>query len=714
MLVFHTTFIQLKNIKPFEVQKLLPEDHPQRILYEAFNEKYDDENKVFLLLKSKKVFTPKILNSVLSQIESNLKFTKGINSQGSLKNAKYIKYNGKKFSLIPFIKNHEWSEYAKSKLQTPFWKNTLISKDLRSTLITFSLSSKLERNQRVPLVKKVLEQINEVIHQHQNLKIFYIGTEVANYWFTVEMVKNQTIITPLIFLIIGAFFFILFKSLKIAIASLLTILMGYALTIVMITFLENGIGPYSSFALFFVLIVSTADLIHFFTAYEKYKQDINTTIKNIAYPCFLTSITTAIGFSALLLNENIPIRFFGVYCAIGTFICYFLTFLFLPEFLTIIKLDSKNKNSFININSISEKLSVFIIKRKNFILFTFFALSSIFIWKSLSLTIDDNLYRKFKDSHPLTIAVDNFSDKLNFVGSVDLIFTPHNSTKIDSFENLKLIKKIENEVSLQPVFSHIQSYTQLKDNITQELSLYKSESNTRIQNSFLSMLEDYGGLKTFYKNRENEIRSIVFLKSLNSSSLESFLSNIEKINKKYPEISVKASGFSAIRNYINQNIIRDFIVSFSYSLLIILIVFLFIFRSVKWALLGILPNIFPLITISGLMGLFNITMESNLIILVSITIGIAVDDTIHFIVTFRNELKTNTKQAAIEITIQKTFKALLSTTLIYVLCFPVFLLADLKLFMQMGAFLLLSFIAALAADFFLLPALILGKKNDNL
>jgi predicted RND superfamily exporter protein len=129
-----------------------------------------------------------------------------------------------------------------------------------------------------------------------------------------------------------------------------------------------------------------------------------------------------------------------------------------------------------------------------------------------------------------------------------------------------------------------------------------------------------------------------------------------------------------------------------------------------------IPNVFPLLTISGLMGLFNITMESNLIILVSITIGIAVDDTLHFTYHLRKCLKQKLGlEKSIKESLNSTLKALVTTTSVFIFSFPTFLLADLKLFVQVGIFILISLVAALLADFLLLPAalVLLSRKNND-
>jgi predicted RND superfamily exporter protein len=135
-------FQQLKSVKPFEIQKLLPENHPVRIKYNQFNQQYDDENKVFVLFKSKQSLKPEEIGSLFSKINRHFKFYKGITSQSNISNVKYFLYDKKGFQLKPFLKKNEWTKDALQKLQSPFWTKTLISDDHKSVLATLTLSSK--------------------------------------------------------------------------------------------------------------------------------------------------------------------------------------------------------------------------------------------------------------------------------------------------------------------------------------------------------------------------------------------------------------------------------------------------------------------------------------------------------------------------------------------------------------------------------------------
>lgn len=712
MAVLFVCFTQLKKIKPFEVQKLLPEDHPIRLEYDIFSKSYNDENKIFVLFKNTEQFTPEKLKKLFNPLNKTFSLMREVSSFSNISNAKYISFDENGFQLKPFIHKNNFSQESLLKLKTDFWSNSLISSDFKSALSVITLSSKIDKKERVPFVERLKSIVEDNNKNFNSITSDLLGTEVANFWFTKEMLKNQKVITPLLMFFIAIFFYIIFRSIAIVVISQIIIIINYSLTIILITLLEHGIGPYSSFALMFVTIIATADLIHFFTKFVETKGSIEQTIKAIKKACFLTSLTTAIGFGALIANENVPVRYFGFYCAAGTFFCFFVTFYIMPIFIR-----STNLNAKLPQVRVLKKINLvsFNYKYQNKILL-FFSLSTLlFIFYSTKLTIDDNLYKKFIPSHPLSHAVDNFSSGLNFVGSIDIIINTKDGS-ILSEKVLNQIKSLEKEILAEPMVSHIKSITQLIDNIEVEI-----KNNNKVStNSFLNLLYDYGALNSFYKKTKNEIRTTIFLNSLNSTELEKIISELNAMTHHYDLIDFKVAGFATIRNYINQNVIRSFMTSFLTSLLLIFAIFLILFRSLKWAIIAMVPNLYPLLLISGLMGIFNITMESNLVILISITIGIAVDDTIHVIVSLQKYLKEGfSLKDALTKCLDSTAPALFRTTLIFVFSFPTFLLSELTLFFQAGIFILLSLLCALLADVLLLPSLLiklnkLGQKNDNI
>ena len=155
------------------------------------------------------------------------------------------------------------------------------------------------------------------------------------------------------------------------------------------------------------------------------------------------------------------------------------------------------------------------------------------------------------------------------------------------------------------------------------------------------------------------------------------------------------------------------------SFFLIFLTFSILFRSASWGLICMIPNIFPVVAIWGLMGIFGVQMESNLVIMVVNTLGLAVDDTTHFTMTLDKFMKEGLllKEALIR-TVEESSDALVGTTLAFAFSFPAFFVGDLRLYTQVGVFVVASLLIALFADILILPAIFLvidgfGPKAGN-
>src|SRR3989339_351959 len=725
--IISTTAILLSKINPFQIQNLLPKNHPVRLQYEDYSKKFNDENQIYILVKkSNGPFSSSELLATVKEFGKKIKFTANAVGDQSLYNAKYVIYNShyQRFEMNSFLDNIGITAEGQAQLESKFWSKTLIDEAHQSFVISLMIKSTLSPKEKVPFVANLMKRLAPLQKQWANLEVHYLGTEVANYHFTREMVRNQTIITPLILALIGLFFFIMFRSLQVVFWSLFTLIASYATTIIVIVLNEGGIGPYSSFALFFVLITSTSDMIHLFTKLGQmnvpdHNLRIAQAVKAAYKPCLLTTTTTAIGFLSLVADNNIPIRYFGIYCATGTFICYIYSFTLLPFILKTFNFSFPTTTEFFTDVT---PLKRFITRFKKTIIAAFVLAAAIFTYYSTTLHVDDNLYRKFVDDHPLTKSVDAFSEKYNYVGSIDILISAKQG-EITNEKNQKLAALFEKEIESLPAVSHLKSLALLFSHLQNEIKSKLPQNDLvdiktqSLSDALYNLLYNYRALGNFLFRPDNQARTIVFLNTLNSEKLEQTIKDIKKIarKKEYHSLEIKTGGFSAIRSYINNSVIRSFLQSFLTDLLLIFFVFLFLYRSLRWSILAMIPNLYPLIFISGLMGLFKITWESNLVILACITLGIAVDDTIHFLFELRRHLQQKqSMEDAIFFSLEESFRALVGTTLVFLLCFPCFLLADLRLFIQVGVLILLSLLVGLMADMLLLPSILMldfFKKN---
>jgi predicted RND superfamily exporter protein len=428
-------------------------------------------------------------------------------------------------------------------------------------------------------------------------------------------------------------------------------------------------------------------------------------------PCLLTSLTTAAGFIALIVNQNLPIRYFGVYCAFACLLEWVVIFYLLPPVLKIFGFSAPSHR--ISLEGWTRRYVDAVRKNARAIV----ALSaSVVVLGGITTTwlrVDDNFFTKFKAGHPLSRAVDAFSRHFQFVGSIDLILKPKYWDILDA-ENLARIREIEKKIAALPEVSRVSSLRQLNDDLLTELALRRPGEGEKLRRSVLNLLDDYGALKDLYSPATKEARTVVFLKSLSTDDFDRALADIAKVKAEAGDkISIEVAGFSNIRSFINSRVIQDLFRSFSLSFFLTYLCFLFLYRSAGWAFLALLPNAIPLVAITGLMGLFGVPVDSNLAIMICVAFGISGDNTIHLTyVTRQNRGRASNYLEGLLLAVRQIGVPIIATSAVFVVCLPCFLLGHLRLFDEMAIFLTLAFVMAFFSDLFSFPALhvLLRKK----
>lgn len=720
-----TGYLVKTHIKPYSIISVLGEHDPTYIRYQEHLQKYNDENDVYLLLESNESFLKRSdFSEIVFSVAEKLKQVENLESVTSLGEVEYLKFDGKKTFLKRFFQQNHLSSEALELLKTsPLFQYSYLSPDEKATIVYLSIRKDLQPLEIKQVLKKISEISKSTESRHLNIKTHLLGTEVARDFFVKEIIKSQAAILPLVLLIILLLLYSLFRTWKVCLLSLYVMGISYFCTVCLIIALEGSINPFSSFALLFIFIIATADIVHLFSAVSNTNaHSLNEKFKEASHhiwtPCFICAVTTWIGLLSLVASDTPPIRYFGIYCAFGVALCFFLTFYFIPWFVRVFDIKLVFKPSWIKLESLNVLPFVKRYRHSIVILFVVFMIG--FGYLSSQLEAGDNLYRKFIPTHPLTVAAEAFEKYFHFTGSLDLVLTLDPDKKRSDFLNRSIEQKLDhlqNEILGLNNVAHVKSLINYQKYI-RGLYPIKNRESSFVEDSDLrgtfDLFDDFEIMKNYFPLSYNETRMTVYLKSMDTKVLLDVQKQIEGVLQK-PEYSsyIKTSieGFSTVRSAIFESIFSGFIKSFLLDFIGIFICFVLFFRSFSWSFLAIIPNVIPLVAIGGLMKIFDMTVDYNLIVLVAIIFGIAVDDTTHFIYyLLKNFRRTRDMPEAISESLEKTSVALVSTTLIFTLTMPVFLLTDILMFSQVALILVLSLILGLAGDMFVLPALLFSRR----
>lgn len=708
--------ILLGKTKPFEVQRQLHEDHPLRIQYEADVKSFNDESTSWIATYRETPLNIYEISKISKTLQDFLVVQKGVEAVISPVSAKYFVHDGDAVSVRNFIINDQMTSEAESMLQSELWKNNLIRDDHKGFLIRFRLSKSLKVDDEKPLFDKIEKFIGEVKAHNTGLEVHQIGVKVASAHFLEEMYFQQKVMTPILLLCLIVFFYWIFRSWQIVGWCFFVMFICYVSTIVTVVLVEDGLGPYSSFALMFSFIVATTDLIQFFSRFQQLdgtvEQRLKETLKIAYWPCFLTSMTTAAGFFALILNVNESIRHLGLYCAFACMLEWVVIFYVLPPVLKIFNFNPRHQK--FNMDRISDKYFSTLARFKYPIVTVSIVSIVIGAIFTFQINIDDNFYTKFNAKHPLSQAINFYSDKFNFVGSVDVVI---NMKEEDLFseEKIELLRNLENDIKDDQFVSRIRSLRQVDDLLLQQLenSQLGKEQQEIKRKSALELFKAYGEFNELYNSNSQQLRTVVFLKSFATADFESVLAHIYQLQEKYKgQLEIRPGGFSVIRSYINGQVIQDFFESFILGFILIFICFYLLYRNVKWAFLALIPNAIPLLIVAGLIGIFKVPVGTDLVVILCISFGISGDNTIQLAYVLQS---LGAKQENYQFYLKKAMgligMAMLGSSGIFLFSLPVFFLGHLNIFHHIALFLSISFVLAFLSDLFTFPSIQLIFKD---
>jgi predicted RND superfamily exporter protein len=697
--------ISSNGLKKSTIFDEFSKNDPQLIKYNSYKKHFDYEKEITLIISKNdnSVFSIHLVQELNNAIKERLKQYKGIKRFTTLEDIKVPSYNSKQkiVTTLSLINQHDkkvnLQVFDKIKELKTF-KTFPLSKNKKSFLIHIELKD-LNRNQIMLQTKELFKYLRE-FNQQSKYKMSIIGVEPFRYSIYDEVFRGYIILLPIILLLIFIVSFILFRNIESIVILFMTLGFSFISTASIIYFIDRYFSPFSSFSLLFVFVVGTSDVIHLLTDI-RISKSLKSSIKNIYTPCLITSLTTFIGLFSLIFSPFNTLQNFGIYGSIGIFVCFVVTFHILPSVLELSFL--KNTKKKIITSQISHKKfdPVFIkkvIRYSKSIIFLSIALLIIFLVNTAKVKFEDDFYSKFKPGHPISIAITKIQKDFGHIGSIDL-FINKAFLEEDIFHNF--LNKIQSFDEIKAINSSLDFKSDLN------LLIKNNEVATKLY-SYHPMLE----LPFSYSSNLNPDYERVIIQ-LSNLSMQTVLSAQKKIQGLINKIeinknqTIKLSGFSLIRTHFVNTLKNSYLFSLKMSFILIFIVFLFYFKSLKIALIAMLPNIIPVLAITATMGSFGIAADMNLPLICSIALGLCVDDTIHFLHNFNayRDQKYSINESIIK-TIEKVGLALITTSVLLSISLLVFSFGKIQLFSQLGIFMTVCAFMALFFDLIVLPVIL--------
>ena len=723
---------------------LLPDKHPENIIYKSFTNIFGEEGNVLVIAFQENEFyipnkrnTWKDLNKIIEEFKEISFVLSTENIKDLKKNKKDRRFIFKEVSKqFPIDAKNPKKFKEKLFLELPFYKNLLYDENTSTIRSIIYMDPKVVNTAErrdfifdtfIPLIKEYEKKLNTKIYISgmpyiRTLNAQNIVDEIGLF------VLGATLITSIIF-------FLFFRSFRATLISLFVVGIGVMWAFGILGWLGYEITVLTALIPPLIIVIGVPNCIFLINKYQQeiakhrnQAKSLQRMIAKIGNATLMTNLTTASGFATFILTNSKILKEFGVVASVNIIVIFLLSLLIIPIAYSFMAMPNKK-----HLRHLKNKTVDFFVtwmektvrkKRVNVYLISLLGLiiGITGIYQiSISGSLIEDMPKKadfFKDILffdevfngivPLEIWIDSKREK-GIVKPATLRRMNSLQSTIDEIPELAPPISVVNLIKFakQAYYNGNPNYFALPT--SQENSfiypyLNKSNNDNKLIEGYVDSTGQFGRITTYMKD----------IKTSRMEKIESELNSlIEKIFPK-DRYGVKITGKSLLFLKGTKYLINNLVLSLSLAILLIAIFMAFLFRSFKMILISLIPNLLPLIITAGVMGFTGIPLKPSTILVFSIAFGISVDDTIHFLAKYRQELISNGWKInrAIFASLRETGISMFYTSGVLFFGFSIFLSSNFGGTQALGGLVAVTLMMAMLANLILLPSLLISLEDS--
>lgn len=719
-------------------------ENPQLQAYEKIEQVYSDDDNVLIAIREKNgdLFTPESLEAIKELVDSAWQTPYSFRVD-AITNFQYTRAFGDDLLVSDLVEEtstltgEDISNIKSVALAEPLLANRLINESGNVTGINISCKLPNE-NDATPEVVAFLRKITtDWISKYPNMEVYLSGNVMLENAFSETAQKDGQVLVPLVFVIFLVMIFVSTRSVGSTLSSFIIIVLSIASALGTAALLGINLTSASSNAPIVIATLAIADCIHISISFLKLlregwsKNDAIVESMRVNFiPVTITSLTTIIGFLSLNTGDVPPYADFGNISAIGMTFAYLFAIFSLPALLAIFPIRVKAKaTSTLSNASPFDRYVNFTFKYKNPILYTSVAATLIGGFFTTKNELNDEFIKYFDESIAFRKDTDFINVNLTGIYNLEFSIPSGNEGGINDPAYLKTLEGFTEFVKAQPEVIHVNSFTEVSKRVNKAMhgddqEFYRIPENQQEAAQFLLLYElslPYGlDLNNQVNNAKSETRFTVTLKEVPSRQMIDFSEKLKGwLKSNAPEYMVAdGASLTLMFAHIGERQVYGLIEGAIISALLITLILIITFRSFKYGALSMVSNVVSVLLGFGLwyfiLGYVNLGMTA----VFGMTLGIIVDNTIHFISKYLRAKREKGLDAkgAVSFAFDKVGTAIIATTAILCVGFFVLTQSSFLINSSLALITIIILLASILICFTLLPALLitLDKTKSQL
>ena len=727
----------------FTEANLLPSKHPENILYDEFVKTFGEEgNLMVIAIKDERFFERHNFDKWIALNEKiekypEVDFTLSTNNVQELVKDDTLK----KFVLKPIFDPTDYDSLAVEKfkqkllLELPFYKNILYDRERQTIRSAIYLDKKIINTvQRKDFIFKTFIPLITAFEKDSGLDVKISGMPYIRTLNAQNIVDEIGVFVLSAMLLTSLIFFLFFRSFRATFISMFVVLIGVMWAFGILGWLRYEITILTALIPPLIIVIGVPNCIFLINKYQQEVakhgnkvKSLQRVIMKIGNATLMTNLTTASGFATFILTDSKVLKEFGIVASINIIAIFLLSLLIIPVVYSFMRRPSQKHLKHLNrlylkefVKWMENKVRY---KRINVYIISIFSLifGIIGIYQiSISGSIIEDMPKKsdfFKD-------ILFFDDEFNGIVPIEIIVDTQRKGGATRLSTLKRIDQLEKIIVDIPELSTPISSVSVIKFIKQAYyngnpNYYKlptSQENSFIAGYLKNVRESKGLMENYVDSTAQFNRVTTFMKDIPTERIEEIEEELLKeIDKLFPtdRYQVKLTGKSLLYLKGTHYLSRNLIISLSLAILLIALFMAYMFRSFKMIVISLLPNLLPLIITAGVMGFSGIPLKPSTILVFSIAFGISVDDTIHFLAKYRQELIVNQWKikTAVYSALRETAVSMFYTSIVLFFGFAVFMSSNFGGTVALGGLISVTLLFAMLANLILLPSLLISLED---
>lgn len=728
----------------FTEANLLPDKHAENIRYNEFLELFGEEGNVLVLaVQDPELFSEGRLEA-WNQLSRKLGSFEEIDFTISIENLNVLSKNKqmKKLELVPFINQKPETEEDFSQLkqqlfkELPFFENLLFNKEtqtvrtavyMKTEIVNSAARKNFIYNTFIPLIKK-FEEDNQLDVRVSGMP--YIRT-----------LNAQNIVDEIGVFVLGAMvvtsliFFLFFRSLRATFISMIIVLIGVAWSLGTLGWMGYEITVLTALIPPLIIVIGIPNCIFLINKYQQevskhgnQVKSLQQVIVKIGNATLMTNLTTASGFATFILTDSKLLKEFGIIASINVIGIFILSLLLIPIIYSFLPLPNKKHLNHLK-NKTIDRLVGWMEKNVRKRRINTYIISLVLLVASIigiyQIRISGSILEDMPQKKEFFKDIMFFDNEFNGIVPLEILIDTKRKDGVLKLATLKrmdaLGKSIESIPELSPPLSVVNAMKYAKQAYYNGNPNYYKLPTAQENNFILSYLETKNSNQNLMKNYVDSTgqyaRLTTYMKDIRTERMEEIKSDLEKeIKKIFPEdrYSVQLTGKSLIFLKGTKYLVKNLVLSLSIAIFLIALFMAYLFRSYKMILISLIPNLLPLIVTAGMMGFLGIPIKPSTILVFSIAFGISVDDTIHFLAKYRQELIDSKWkiQRSVYAALKETGVSMFYTSIVLFFGFSVFMISEFGGTVALGGLVSATLLFAMLANLVLLPSLLISLERS--